>query len=362
MKEAAGIELAPLTTMRVGGLAARLIVTETTDEIVDVVREVDDAGEPLLVLSDGSNVVISDDGFAGIVMQIANSGIAVESGDACEGIFVRVAAGEKWDGVVARCCAEGWSGVEMLSGISGLTGATPVQNVGAYGQEVAQTIASVRTWDRLEQRVRTFVTADCEFAYRYSIFKGSEFRGGGRFIVLDVLFQLRPTLMSQPIVYDALAIGLGVESGARVPLGDVREAVLVQRRQRGMVFDPHDHDTWSCGSFFTNPIVSCADFERLCGVTASRFGVDVPAPPSWPTKGPGVKTSAAWLIQHAGFDKGYGLPGFASLSTKHSLAVTNRGSASATDVVAIAREVRDGVETMFDIRLVNEPVFVGHAL
>ncbi|RNI21627.1 UDP-N-acetylmuramate dehydrogenase [Flexivirga caeni] len=381
MREAAGVDLAPLTTMRVGGPAGRLVVAETTDELVDVVREVDDADEPLLVLSGGSNLVISDDGFAGTVLRVANSGIEVESADACGGVYVRVAAGEEWDDFVARCCAEGWSGVETLSGIPGLAGATPVQNVGAYGQEVAQTIASVRTWDRQEQQVRTFASAECEFAYRHSIFKGSSFRGGGRYVVLDVLFALRPTELSQPVAYAALAQGLGVKIGTRVPLDEAREAVLEQRRRRGMVLDAADHDTWSCGSFFTNPIIGARDFAALEATTVERFGADV-TPPGWPTdestprsspplrspdtsrgpRGTGVKTAAAWLIQHAGFEKGHGLPGPVSLSTKHPLAITNRGGATAADVVALAREVRDGVRAEFGITLVNEPVFVGHDL
>ncbi|WP_265445760.1 UDP-N-acetylmuramate dehydrogenase [Flexivirga meconopsidis] len=362
MREADGVELAPLTTMRVGGPADRLVVAETTDEIVDAVREVDDADEQLLVISGGSNLVIADDGFRGTVLRIANTGVEVESADDCGGVHVRVAAGEEWDDFVARCCVEGWSGVEGLSGIPGLAGATPVQNVGAYGQEVAQTIASVRTFDRQEQRVVTFASADCEFAYRHSLFKGTPFRGGGRYVVLDVLFALRPTELSQPVGYEALARGLDVELGARVPLGDARDAVLEQRRRRGMVLDPADHDTWSCGSFFTNPIISGNAFEQLTLAAADRFGADAPPPPGWPTEGTGVKTSAAWLIQHAGFDKGFGMPGPAALSTKHPLAITNRGDAKAADVAALARQVRDGVLDAFGVELVNEPVFVGHEL
>lgn len=362
MREAAGVELAALTTMRVGGPAARLVVAESTDEIVDVVREVDDADEPLLVLSGGSNLVIADDGFPGTVLRLANSGIDVESNDACGGVYVRVAAGEEWDDFVARCCDEGWSGVETLSGIPGLAGATPVQNVGAYGEEVAQTIASVRTWDRQEQQVRTFAGADCEFAYRHSLFKSSSYRGGGRYVVLDVLFALRPTELSQPIAYEALATGLGVQLGDRVPLGEAREAVLEQRRRRGMVLDAADHDTWSCGSFFTNPIISSGAYDELARRAAEKLGADAPPPPHWPTNGTGVKTSAAWLIQHAGFDKGHGLPGPAALSTKHPLAITNRGGAKAADVAELAREVRDGVRAEFGVTLVNEPIFVGHEL
>ena len=357
MREEHVVPLSGLTTMRVGGPAARLVTAETTDELVDAVREVDDADEPLLVVSGGSNLVIADGGFPGTVVRIATSGVTVESADLCGGVMVRVAAGENWDELVARAVAEGWSGIEALSGIPGATGATPVQNVGAYGQEVAQTIASVRVWDRHEQRVRTFSSLDCAFTYRHSIFKAHQ-----RFVVLDVLFQLLPTELSQPIGYADLARQLGVETGERVPLGEAREAVLAQRRNRGMVLDADDHDTWSCGSFFTNPILRVEEFAALESRAAERLGADAPAPPRFADPDGNVKTSAAWLIDKAGFGKGYGLPGPAALSTKHTLAITNRGDAKAADVAALAREIRDGVREAFGVTLVNEPVFVGHEL
>jgi UDP-N-acetylmuramate dehydrogenase len=357
MREEHDVLLASLTTMRVGGPAARLVVAESIDEIVDTVREVDDADEPLLVLGGGSNLVISDDGFAGTVVRLANDGVSVESADLCAGVMVRVGAGVVWDEFVARAVAEGWSGVEALSGIPGCTGATPVQNVGAYGQEVAQTIASVRVWDRAEQQVRTFASPDCGFTYRHSIFKASS-----RFVVLDVLFQLTPTELSQPIGYTDLARQLGTVTGERVPLAQAREAVLAQRRQRGMVLDGDDHDTWSCGSFFTNPILSARRFEELERRTASQLGANGPVPPRFADPDGNVKTSAAWLIDQAGFGKGYGLPGPAALSTKHTLAITNRGAATAQDVAALAREIRAGVLESFGVALVNEPVFVGLSL
>lgn len=357
MKQAEEVPLSEITTMHVGGPAARLVVAETTDEIVDAVREVDDADEPLLVVSGGSNLVISDEGFPGTVLRIANSGITVETDEMCGGVVVRVAAGEEWDDVVAHACDQSWSGIECLSGIPGLAGATPIQNVGAYGQDVAQTVWQVRVWDRREQQVRTFANSDCGFTYRHSIFKAST-----RYVVLDVTFQLRPTEMSQPVAYAALAGHLGVQLGERVPLADAREAVLAQRRQRGMVLDPQDHDTWSCGSFFTNPILTEQDFETFRRRAAQRLGPGGPVPPAFPDRHGEVKTSAAWLIDKAGFGKGYGMPGPAALSTKHTLAITNRGGASAADIVALARAVRDGVEAAFGIRLVNEPVFVGDEL
>jgi UDP-N-acetylmuramate dehydrogenase len=357
MREQHDVPLAGLTTMRVGGPAARLVTAETTDEVVDAVREVDDADEPLLVLSGGSNLVISDEGFPGTVVHIASSGVTVESADACGGVLVRVAAGEVWDDVVARAVDEGWAGVEALSGIPGLTGATPVQNVGAYGQDVSQTIAQVRTWDREAQAVRTFTNADCDFVYRHSRFKGTD-----RYVVLDVLFQFERADLARPVAYADLAAGLGVELGTRVPLGDARQAVLDQRRRRGMVLDADDHDTWSCGSFFTNPIMSADDFDDFAERAAERLGLEAPQPPRFPEPGGRVKTSAAWLIEKAGFGKGFGLPAPAALSTKHTLAITNRGGATAADVAALARQIRDGVRDAFGVTLVNEPIFVGHEL
>jgi len=253
--------------------------------------------------------------------------------------------------------AEGWSGIEALSGIPGATGATPIQNVGAYGQEVSQTIAQVRVWDRREQQVRTFANADCAFTYRHSRFKAEP-----RYVVLDVLFQLRLGTLSAPVAYADLARALGVEAGARVPLEDAREAVLAQRRQRGMVVDADDPDTWSCGSFFTNPVLSHQRYAALRDRAREVLGADAPAPPQFAAPHDRVKTSAAWLIDRAGFAKGYRMPGPAALSTKHTLALTNRGAATAADVVALAREIRDGVQDTFGVSLVNEPVLVGTSL
>jgi UDP-N-acetylmuramate dehydrogenase len=357
VQEQHDVPLSTLTTMRVGGPADRLVTVETTDELVDAVREVDDAGERLLVVSGGSNLVVSDAGFRGTAVRVATSGITRESADACGGAMVRVAAGEDWDDVVARAVDEGWAGVEGLSGIPGLTGATPVQNVGAYGQDVSQTIAQVRTWDRQEQAVRTFFNADCRFTYRHSRFKGTD-----RYVVLDVLFQFELADRSRPIAYAALAGGLGVELGARVPLADARGAVLEQRRRRGMVLDPDDHDTWSCGSFFTNPILTRDEFDAFAERAAERLGLEGPMPPRFPEPDGRLKTSAAWLIEKAGFGKGFGLPAPVALSTKHTLAITNRGGATASDVVALARQIRDGVRDAFGVDLVNEPVFVGEQL
>jgi len=359
VQESLGTPLAPLTTMRVGGPARRLVAAETTDELVDAVREVDDAGEPLLVLSGGSNVVVADAGFDGTVVRIATRGIRAESQDRCSGATVRVAAGESWDGFVRHAVQAGWVGVEALAGIPGLVGATPVQNVGAYGQEVADTIAQVRVWDRERATVRTLAAADCGFGYRDSVLK----RSAGRFVVLEVVFQLALGELSAPIGYADLAAQLGVAAGQRVPLADAREAVLAQRRRRGMVLDAADHDTWSCGSFFTNPQVPADAAEAVRTRVAARLDAAAAAGmPSWPAAEDRVKLSAAWLIERAGFGKGFGLPGPAALSTSHTLAVTNRGGATAADVVRLARTVRDGVAEAFGVILVAEPVLVGLTL
>ena len=357
MREDHDVALATLTTMRVGGPAARLVTVTTTDELVDAVREVDDADEPLLVVGGGSNLIVADEGFEGTVVHVATTGVTPESADFCAGALVRVAAGEGWDSLVEHAVTQGWAGVEGLSGIPGRTGATPIQNVGAYGQDVSQTIWSVRTWDRRDQAVRTFANGDCGFGYRHSRFKGTD-----RFVVLDVVFQFEIADLSRPVAYAALADGLGVPLGTRVPLADARAAVLEQRRSRGMVLDDDDHDTWSCGSFFTNPILRPREFDALVERVGDRLGPEAPTPPRFAESDGRFKTSAAWLIDKAGFTKGHGLPGPAALSTKHTLAVTNRGDATTSDVLALAREVRDGVEEAFGVRLVNEPVLVGETL
>jgi UDP-N-acetylmuramate dehydrogenase len=331
------------TTLRLGGPARSWVWAESEQDLVEAVRSCDEAGEPVLVLAGGSNLVVADDGFAGTVVEVATAGISAdhEADDpTCGGVVVTVAAGETWESFVEHAVAHGWVGIEALSGIPGSVGATPIQNVGAYGQEVAQTLASVRVWDRKLRGMRTFAAAECSFGYRTSRFKADP----GRHVVLGVTFQFRQGNLGAPVTYAELAGTLGVEAGARAPMTDVRRAVLDLRRRKGMVLDATDHDTWSAGSFFTNPVV---DPGRL-----------PEGAPSWPQTGGLVKTSAAWLIESAGFGKGYG-DGAARLSTKHTLALTNRGGATTADLLDLAREIRDGVEQRFGIRLVNEPVLVG---
>lgn len=333
------------TTLRVGGPARAWVRATTEQELVDTVAAADAGDGPVLVLGGGSNVLVADGEFPGTVVEVATTGIAADAGDdaTCGGVMVTVAAGEDWGRFVEHAVAEGWVGVEALAGIPGRVGATPIQNVGAYGQDVSQTIASVRVWDRTLRGVRTFANADCRFGYRSSRFKADP----GRHVVLDVTFQLAQGDLGRPVGYAELARTLGVEVGARVPAAEVSAAVLELRRGKGMVLDADDHDTWSAGSFFTNPVVAPDDVPE--------------GAPTYPADG-GVKVSAAWLIEHAGFGKGFGAEltdGRASLSTKHTLALTNRGSATAEDLLAVAREVRDGVERAYAIRLVNEPVLVG---
>lgn len=355
--------LADLTTLRVGGEISDLRDATSETELLDAVREADARAIPLLVLGGGSNLLASDEAFAGIVVRDTRRTLEVRESSACGGADIVVSAGFGWDDVVVRAIAEGWSGIEALSGIPGSMGATPVQNVGAYGQEVGDVLAFARTWDRGRGRIRTFARSELHLGYRTSLLKRS-FTGDvdengaprawgptPRYVVLEVGLQLPLATRSAPIRYAELARTLGVTVGERVEAALVREAVLELRRSKGMVLDAADHDTWSAGSFFTNPLLS-EEAADLLPPQAPRF----PA-------GPGlVKTSAAWLISHAGFERGHGLPGPAALSTKHSLALTNRGGARAGDLVALAREVRAGVESAFGVVLEPEPVLLGLAL
>lgn len=336
-------DLAQHTTLRVGGTAAQIVEAATEEEIIKQVARFDKAAEPLLLLGGGSNVVISDDGWPGTALLIRNRGI--EQADACGASEFTVAAGEPWDDFVARMVQDGYSGIEALSGIPGLVGATPIQNVGAYGQEVAETIVRVRAWDRHRGRVVQVRNEDCGFSYRDSKFK----QDPDHFVILSVTFGLRNSNVSSPIRYGQLASALQVGIGDRAPLGDTRDLVLQLRRQKGMVCDPADPDTRSAGSFFTNPILTPEQAEALPD--------DAPA---FPTPG-GVKASAAWLIENSGFAPGYG-SGPARLSSKHTLAITNADRATTRDVLDLAREIRAGVQDTFGVTLLPEPNLVGCAL
>ncbi|GAA4789451.1 UDP-N-acetylenolpyruvoylglucosamine reductase [Mycobacteroides abscessus subsp. bolletii] len=358
--------LSELTTAQIGGPARTYVKATSEQEIIAAVRAADEAGDRVLIVGGGSNLLIADEGFDGTVVHVASQGIEDIGNYSCGGANLRVQAGHSWDALVAYAVQQGFSGIEALSGIPGTVGATPVQNVGAYGAEVAQTISSVRTWDRETGGYKTFANADLQFSYRDSVLKQSTVDGSPRYVVLTVDFQLPHGTLSAPIRYAELARQLGAEAGNRVEMTLLRETVLRLRAGKGMVLDAADRDTYSTGSFFTNPIVSEQAAAQL-PQDAPRFTATTAT--GQPIEGM-VKLSAAWLIQHAGFDKGFGLEGKsrniaggrASLSTKHTLAITNRGGASTADVAAIARAVRAGVEESFGVRLVAEPVTVGFEL
>lgn len=353
--------LAPLTTTGVGGPAGTFVRADTEEQITAAVAAADAAGAELLIVAGGSNLVIDDAGYPGTVLQIATEGLAI-GGELPDGrIRVDIAAGHPWDDAVARTLAAGLSGLEALSGIPGSAGATPVQNVGAYGSEVAHTLYEARVLDRATGATGVISNAGLAFGYRDSLLKRTTTNGSPQYVVLSVGFALERRRDSAPIRYKELASTLGVAAGERADATAVRAKVLALRASKGMVLDAADRDTYSTGSFFTNPVVP-----------ASVLGSLPDGAPNFPVDTPGlVKLSAAWLIDKAGFAKGYGLEGTAgqgvaggraALSTKHTLAITNRGQASSADVLAIARAVRAGVLERFGIELHNEPLLIGCAL
>jgi UDP-N-acetylmuramate dehydrogenase len=344
--------LAELTTLRLGGPARRLVSCATEGELIDTVRAADAADEPLLVLGGGSNVVVADAGFPGTVARVRTRGVEESGGDGR--VHLRAAAGEAWDDLVARCVGEGLAGVECLSGIPGLAGATPIQNVGAYGQEVKETILGVHAYDRLKRRLVELGPEECGFSYRSSIFK----RTPDRWVVLAVTFALERQEESKPVRYAELARVLGIEVGGTAPLAAVRAAVLGLRRAKGMVLDPADQDTVSAGSFFLNPILDAEEFARLCTRVRERHGPNG-VMLAFPQEDGRVKLSAAWLIEHAGFRRGYGDPRGIAISGKHTLALTNRGEGTTAQLVALAREIAERVRQEFGVALQPEPVFVG---
>ena len=327
--------LAPLTTLGLGGPAKRLVSVTSEAELVEAVG---DSDEPLLLLAGGSNLVLPDAGWPGVVVRIETRGVERD------GSVLEVQAGEPWDDLVAATVSDGLAGFECLSGIPGSAGATPIQNVGAYGQEVAETVRSVRVLDRTTGAIEELDGDRCGFAYRTSAFKRSD-----RWVVLAVTFALHADAASQPLRYAELARALDVEPGTRAPLAEVREAVLALRRGKGMVLDSADPDIVSAGSFFMNPILDAAT------VAALR-----PSPPAFPQPDGRVKTSAAWLIERAGFAKGY-TRGRVAISSKHALALVNRGGATTTELLGLAREIAAGVRDRFGVELQPEPTIVGGA-
>lgn len=394
-----GTPLSELTTMRVGGPAERILVAHSSEDLAHHATELWDAGDPWLLLGGGSNTVVSDEGFPGTVLLVRSTGIArVDDADAeaAGNVHLRVQAGHDWDHLVATCVDRGWAGIEALSGIPGLAGAAPVQNIGAYGQELSDVLHSIEFLDRDSGEVVRMSAEELQLGYRDSAIKR-----GLEGVVLSIDLLLGDTgngdagntdtgnadtgnadaaggdaPLSAPVRYAQLAGALGVELGDRVPLRQLRESVLRLRASKGMVLDPEDHDSWSAGSFFTNPIVS-EHFSRELPERAPRFpleeeepppavtsfeelaaGVPLRVPPPAPERR--VKLSAAWLIENAGVSRGFRLPGSgAAISSKHTLAITNRGGASAADVAELARLVVQRVQQEFGVILAPEPNLYG---
>ena len=371
--------LAELTTLRVGGPVGRYVETASEAELIDVIRQADDASTPLLVIGGGSNILASDTGFEGLVVRDARSDVSLVSDDACGGVEITATAGTTWDDLVRQAIASHWGGFATLSGIPGTVGAAPVQNIGAYGTEVAELLASVRAWDRAAGRTVHLPLSELRLAYRDSDLKrsltdpavgaGRTWGPTGRWVVLSATFHVRQASLSAPIAYSQLAHVLGVDMGERADARDVREAVLELRRSKGMVLDAADHDTWSAGSFFTNPVLTDAEAAAL-PEGAPRYPVTdhtrvVAGTRKAPVVDGLIKTSAAWLIDHAGFSKGFAVHGSdgasapASLSTRHVLALTNRGGATAADIVALRETIVEGVRERYGLTLVPEPLAVG---
>jgi UDP-N-acetylmuramate dehydrogenase len=336
------VPLAPLTTLGVGGAARQLVRVTSIAELRDALA----SAERVLVLGGGSNLVVADAGWPGLVIQIRLPGVDIEPrGDHA---IVTAAAGVMWDDFVAQMVAAELAGVECLAGIPGRVGATPMQNVGAYGQEVADTITRVRALDRHTNELIDFAPEACGFSYR-----ASRFKGGDRHVIVEVQFRLARSATSTPLRYPELTRALGIAEGAGAPLADVRRRVIELRRGKGMVVDPSDPDSRSAGSFFTNPIVDARAFAAF----AAKLPPDI-TPPTWPAPHGTTKLSAAWLIERAGFTKGY-TRGRAGISSKHALALVNRGGATATELLALAREIQAGVRDRLGIELAPEPVIVG---
>ncbi len=333
-------ELSKYTSLRVGGPATTIVQVSSEAEIIAAIESA--GNSPILIIGGGTNVLVADSGFAGTVIRISNNSVESEV-DACSGATLTIGAGENWDNFVKTTISRGFAGLETLSGIPGTVGAAPIQNIGAYGHEVSEFITRVRTYDREKKAIQTFTNAECQFSYRTSYFKEHP----GRYVVLDVAFQLRIGEMTTPITYLELAKKLEIELGDKSSVVDCRSAVLELRANKGMLLSPDDHDSWSAGSFFTNPIISQQAADALPN-----------AAPKWPLTDGRVKVSAAWLIENSGIHKGDELGG-ARISSKHVLALTNSGTATASDIAALAKRARDHVQQAFGITLVAEVNLIG---
>ena len=334
--------LSNFTTLKVGGPAQKIVHAHTEDELVEFVKAADKAGEQVLILGGGSNLLISDAGFAGTVIRVESKGNALDY-DACSGGMIEVSAGEDWDKFVALTIEKGFADLESLSGIPGTIGGAPIQNIGAYGHEVSETIARVKAYDRTKGEITTFTNEQCRFSYRNSVFKAES----GRYVILNVTFQLRKGEKSLPITYAELAKFLSINIGDRAPVVEVRKAILQLRGRKGMLIDAGDVNSNSAGSFFVNPILNKEIADKL------------PADaPRWPQTDGRIKTSAAWLMEHAGVNKGEKLAG-AQISNKHVLALTNSGDATAGDIVELAKMARAKVFEKFGVKLEAEVQLVG---
>ena len=333
-------ELSKYTSFRVGGPASKIIQVSTETEIIAAIEDAGDS--PILIMGGGTNVLISDKGFDGTVIRISNNSVQSEV-DACSGATLTIGAGEDWDTFVQTTIDRGFAGLETLSGIPGTVGAAPIQNIGAYGHEVAEFITRVRTYDRQEKALKTFTNSECQFSYRNSYFKAHP----GRYVVLEVQFQIRRREFSDPITYVELSKKLGIEPGEKAPVAATRAAVLELRASKGMLLKNDDHDSWSAGSFFTNPIISQQAADQLPN-----------AAPKWPLNDGRVKVSAAWLIENSGIHKGDEVGG-ARISTKHVLALSNSGNATASDIAELAKRARNQVKEVFGITLEAEVNLVG---
>ena len=333
-------ELSKYTSFRVGGPATKIVQVSTEAEIIGAIEEAGDS--PILIMGGGTNVLIADKGFEGTVIRISNNSVQAEV-DACSGATLTIGAGEDWDTFVQTTIDRGFAGLETLSGIPGTVGAAPIQNIGAYGHEVSEFITRVRTYDRQEKALKTFTNSECEFSYRNSYFKAHP----GRYVVIEVQFQIRRGEFSDPITYVELSKKLGIEPGEKAPVVATRAAVLELRASKGMLLKNDDHDSWSAGSFFTNPIISQQAADLLPN-----------AAPKWPLNDGRVKVSAAWLIENSGIHKGDELGG-ARISTKHVLALSNSGNATAADIAELAKRARNQVKEVFGITLEAEVNLIG---
>jgi UDP-N-acetylmuramate dehydrogenase len=335
------INLSELTTLHVGGPAQKVIRAESEAQLTAAVQEADHSKTPLLIIGSGSNILVSDAGFQGTVIVVATSGNSYEI-DACSGGMLQVAAGVNWDEFVQFTLEKKLANLESLSGIPGTVGASPIQNIGAYGHDVAEVIARVRTYDRLEKAIKTLTADQCSFGYRDSIFKQTK----ERYVILDVTFQLRRGENSLPIKYKELAETLGVAIDERASTVEVRSAVLALRGKKGMLYNETPQN-WSAGSFFVNPIIS----KWQAGELPQEA-------PRWPQIDGQVKIPAAWLLENAGVAKGETLGG-AKISDRHVLAIVNAGTATTQEIVSLARSARERVQAKFGITLTAEVRFVG---